>query len=973
MSEGSVEIGTGYISIVPSAKGFLGKLQSQVAPASDTVGKDSGKRIGSGLSGGIMGAAKAVAGPLAAAFAGVKVIDFLGDSVKAAEESARVGKVTEQVIKSTGGAANMSAEQVGKLSAELSKKTGVDDELIQSGANLLLTFQNIKNEAGKGNDVFNRANAAAGDLAAAGFGSIETNARLMGKALNDPLKGMTALSRMGIVFDEGQKKQIETLVKSGKTLEAQKVILEAVEGKVGGTAEASATMSEKMATAWENFQEDIGAYLLPVMESIGGVLVDTVLPAMSTAVAFISEKAGPVIERLSGFFTGLWETVGKGDLGRVFGDFQQEGSAIQTWIDTSFMPAFNGIIEALKGLWNNIQPIIAAIGQLIIEKWQQWGPTIMGVFATIREAITNAMTVIMSVINIAAGVIGFVWNNMSGLILGVLGTLFDTLVRVFTSIWNIVGGIWKTLSGLLTGDFGKAFEGLKQIGAGIWGLISGLFTGLGNIVWQALNWIKNSIVGIFTTAWQWLSSTFGGWWAGLGNILMAPINWGKNAIAAAWNGITGFFMNSWNWIKNTFGTLWGGLSGILLAPVNMGKRAIETALNNILVAFGKAKVGIANVWGGIKSAFSAPVKWIANTVVNPLLRAIKTLLNTVGLSSLGDKISMWDFQGFEGGGWTGPGPAHAPAGIVHADEFVIRKESRRRFESAHPGALGYLNMYGRLPGYDVGGRVRPVPGQWTTYSGHRGIDFPVPSGTPVRSWGAGRVSLIYPGHYSWGKYVKVDHGGGLQTAYAHLSRIATQVGSILAAGQVLGYVGSTGNSTGPHLHWEVWRNGTRVFPAPYLSGSSLAGGSSKTRAVYEKAGSSGSNPLIDEIAGMINNAAKPFLKAVPGGGIFASFLDTIPNKIVQGFISKAKSLLGFAAGTNSATPGLHWVGEHGPELVNFAGGEQVFSNSSSEALPAAIAAAMVRALREVTFELDGEPIDAKIRASQTGVARRVGR
>ena len=77
---------------------------------------------------------------------------------------------TEQIIKATGGAANVTAEQVGNLSGRLEAKSGVDDEVIQKSANLLLTFKNVRNEVGKGSDVFDRANVAALDLSAAGFG-----------------------------------------------------------------------------------------------------------------------------------------------------------------------------------------------------------------------------------------------------------------------------------------------------------------------------------------------------------------------------------------------------------------------------------------------------------------------------------------------------------------------------------------------------------------------------------------------------------------------------------------------------------------------------------------------------------------------------------------------------------------------------------------------------------------------------------
>jgi hypothetical protein len=110
---------------------------------------------------------------------------------------------------------------------------------------------------------FDRATVAALDMAAAGFGSAESNAVQLGKALEDPIKGINALTRSGITFTDAEKEKIKTMVESGNVLDAQTMILEAIEKQVGGTAEATATGSQKMALALGNVSEAIGAALLP--------------------------------------------------------------------------------------------------------------------------------------------------------------------------------------------------------------------------------------------------------------------------------------------------------------------------------------------------------------------------------------------------------------------------------------------------------------------------------------------------------------------------------------------------------------------------------------------------------------------------------------------------------------------------------------------------------------------------------------
>jgi murein DD-endopeptidase MepM/ murein hydrolase activator NlpD len=134
------------------------------------------------------------------------------------------------------------------------------------------------------------------------------------------------------------------------------------------------------------------------------------------------------------------------------------------------------------------------------------------------------------------------------------------------------------------------------------------------------------------------------------------------------------------------------------------------------------------------------------------------------------------------------------------------------------------------------GLMRPVPGWETSGYGmrrhpilgysrmHRGIDFHAPYGSPIYAVTDGVVEFAgrHGGH---GNYVKLGHGGGLETGYAHMSRIAVSPGERVRRGEVIGYVGSTGLSTGPHLHFEVYRGGQTVNPetVTYVNRAQLSG------------------------------------------------------------------------------------------------------------------------------------------------------
>ena len=99
---------------------------------------------------------------------------------------------------------------------------------------------------------------------------------------------------------------------------------------------------------------------------------------------------------------------------------------------------------------------------------------------------------------------------------------------------------------------------------------------------------------------------------------------------------------------------------------------------------------------------------------------------------------------------------------------------------------------------------------------HEGIDIAVPEGTPVKAAECGKVSFVSENAGGYGKLVRIDHGYGVQTAYGHLSKITAAEGDTVAAGSEIALSGNTGNSTGPHLHFEIIKDGEQIDPAPYI-------------------------------------------------------------------------------------------------------------------------------------------------------------
>jgi murein DD-endopeptidase MepM/ murein hydrolase activator NlpD len=181
-----------------------------------------------------------------------------------------------------------------------------------------------------------------------------------------------------------------------------------------------------------------------------------------------------------------------------------------------------------------------------------------------------------------------------------------------------------------------------------------------------------------------------------------------------------------------------------------------------------------------------------------------------------------------------------PARVEAAQQQLLETQQVNQIQAhkaQYEGELAALKAVSDSIGGQLRGRggigggapceARPVPGPISSGFGpryhpilhytrlHTGVDMHAGAGTPIKACRAGTVVIAGP-QGGYGNCVVIDHGGGMATLYAHQSRIAVSEGDHVSAGQVIGYVGSTGMSTGPHLHFEVRLNGNPVDPAPYL-------------------------------------------------------------------------------------------------------------------------------------------------------------
>jgi murein DD-endopeptidase MepM/ murein hydrolase activator NlpD len=212
--------------------------------------------------------------------------------------------------------------------------------------------------------------------------------------------------------------------------------------------------------------------------------------------------------------------------------------------------------------------------------------------------------------------------------------------------------------------------------------------------------------------------------------------------------------------------------------------------------------------------------------------AVRAALGDFGRWSLGDRVVAAPARGWDVAGlqfllaWQG-----FPSGPINGAFTERTAAAVRRFQQwagigvdgvAGPEALGLLH---RRPPRSPLRLASPVRFALTGRFGpradrfHTGLDFGAPDGAPVTVARPGRVTYAgwHPG--GWGYLVTVAHGAGIRTMYAHLSRVSVRVGQRLDSRAVVGSVGSSGNSAGPHLHFEVRLRGAAVDPSPALTSS----------------------------------------------------------------------------------------------------------------------------------------------------------
>ena len=533
--------------------------------ASATLGKISGemKKFGAGASQ-FMG--DAVRSASIAAVAGLTAVGVAAvTSVKAFMESEDAVAQMNAVLKSTKGAAGLSADALQAHASELQKVTKFGDEAIMSGQNMLLTFTNI------GKDVFPQATETMLDMSQALGQDLKSSSIQLGKALQDPVQGVNALKRVGVNFTDAQKDMIKSMVESGDVMGAQKFILKELQTEFGGSARAAGeTFSGKLEILKNQFGE--------VQEKIGGFIVSALVPLTTKALEFIQKVD----------FAALLDNAKK--------KFQEVTKVIKPFIDPiiEFVKAhadqFKSFLKDFGIALAVVIPLLAIVGgaiALFSNPLVIIGLVIAGliaIWALFKDQI-------MAFYNSALVPLGqFLYNMFMPSLSALANTIMTRLWPAIKQLWDaLMPGLWTALKVV------GAIIGLVIVAA-IW-----LFINVLNIVISVVSWLIAVIANLI----RW----FGTLLATIANVVMAIIGW----FGRLPGNIANIVNSIQNWFRSLPDRIMSGISSLAGRFVNFFSSIGNGARN--------AVVGAVN---GIAGAVRSPINWVIDKV-NGLINSFNRL------------------------------------------------------------------------------------------------------------------------------------------------------------------------------------------------------------------------------------------------------------------------------------------------------------------------------------------------------------
>lgn len=472
-------------------------------------------------------------------------------ATQGAKDAANASGQVQAALDSMGGASGKTLEELQALSLELRGLSTFDDDdiLTKSTANLL-TFGKVSGE------VFDRASVAILDVSARLGNDLQASTMLVGKALNDPIRGLNQLRRVGIQFTTAQEQVVKRMVETNRIAEAQGVLLEELERQFGGSAAAQrqADMWAGLRDVWRDVEgvlERMVTQFLPpliaVLERLGTAFIGLSEPMQDMIVGAVAVAAalGPLLVGL-GLVVGsiaqlapLWAAfsgaVAKAGLAAGITDAGVAMRALTTFLG----PFAKAIAVVVASAWAFRGAFVESFGYLVTQFQTQVMPALQRMGAAFGELFSAIDSLLTSgPIGELVRFIGWAVAEITALLFQGLGhaflTVVSTVADAVTTLINLTAGMVKFISALLKGDFSGAWEIAKDtvsdFADGILRTLENLLPGITGLVTDLALLFSQWLAGAIDSALQWIEARFPGLVSAMADMARGAIAWAANMV-----------------------------------------------------------------------------------------------------------------------------------------------------------------------------------------------------------------------------------------------------------------------------------------------------------------------------------------------------------------------------------------------------------------------------------------------------------
>lgn len=645
----------------------------------------------------------------------------------------------------------------------------------------------------------------------------------------------------------------------------------------GIKAATAATVDWFTGTAWPALQgawDAIAAAAVWMWQTVLVPVWDGIKIAIGATVDWMVNVAWPLLK-------GIWDAIA--------------AAALWLW-QTIILPVWEGIriaiaiavtavmayIDLLTWYFNNvIAPVAIWLYESVIKPaWDGIMAAIGAVVSWFQDVAWPALKTAWDAVASAATwlwqeVLAPAWQGIQGAIDAVVVWFRDTAWPVLQMVID-----WVV----------QYFENMKTGLQIIWNFVRD------NVIAPVVAWFRDTAWPILQTVIGWVSTGFENLKTGLqtvwnfirDNVIKPVINWFRDTAWPVISSVIDSVKDGFNRMRDSLRDAWAYVKDTVINPVATWFRdtvgpLFDRITDGIKDSFDTMKKAVEKAWQGIRDTAKVPVEFVVNKIINDaIIGNYNSVADTFGLDPIAD-VSLP--SGWRRGGIL-PGYTPMAAGDdvltpMRSGEGVLVSEglrdsaSRSAFLGANEAAKRGVS-FADFIGYAGGGLVQlrpPFAGSYPRGEGfgarggaHDGIDWPMPSGTVLKAVAAGVASRSW--NAKAGNKLELSIGDGLVAGYHHLSGYIAKNGQSVGRGADVGYVGSTGRSSGPHLHFSLKRDGKYVDPTPYLGVGGEAG---------EGDGGSWWNPFSD-----LWSTLKEKVREGVGDSLFGDLLFELPQKLISG-------------------------------------------------------------------------------------------